>query len=527
VASWPTDFTASIPKTVVGQYEITVREPSATAGESPALIASAPGKYTLITKNWPPGLEANIDTPIRKGHFGVSSVGIGGEGAVSTPTGVTRVYRADDATKAAVLADMKPEPAPQADIVLEDPPNFEGKLTFNFSDRDLSWSGTSGWHYEAYRTLADTLLQVDQSARDNITAGKIAPRFSDEASKQQWLDDNFPEPAQPIGLQNAIRDLIINPSALDLDAIENHAYHNVLLQALASLPYNDRAFTRLIPEKYAVQPDPNDATKLTCIDNDIDGRAKGIHFFRVRAFDQTGNVTTLATSTPPIRVVGDMRPEAPVITKIEGGDRKITIRWAADSNSNIKGYFVYRTDDETKTIDIRLMGNPLKQQDSDEYSVKVQNTVPIEFTYEDKDKSLLPGKSYYYGVVAVSEVNDQEKYFSNISIIKVCEAFDLTPPVPPEWILVSRTNIGGEEVVLLNWKATEKLKSIVKRRETDSSVFLALTGWLDIGQFNETENIWEYEFTDDTVLSHKTYVYKIAIRNDSRNVNSSIESAEV
>lgn len=488
-AEWPRDGSIIIPKNIQGQYDLIIRKTS--THETSGLISSEPGKYTLLVDQLPLGLDTNLNTPIRNGHFGVSCIGEGGEGPVSVPAGFVRVYRGDETERRAVLVDLKRPIAPQEDIVIGGPPNFEGKLEFDFSQHNLSWTKRSDWRYEVYRTLDDTLFRVDDAIRCDIATGKSSPRFSNATEKQQWLYNNFPS-----GNHSEIEQLIIDPASLDLATIESHTNRNILLQALASLPYNERAFTKLDLDVEHLKQDENDASKMTCIDDTIEGRAKGRYFYRVQAFDTAGNPSSMGISTPPIYVRGDLHPRAPVITRVEGGDRQITIRWATIRDPNIKGYLVYRTDDKARTKDLRRM-EIIKTNPTEDYSVAVLDHLPIEFEYIDA--TVEPRKKYFYGIVAISEGENQEQLRSKISTIRVGQAYDLTPPDPPTWTRTEWTRVdpdgnefpfvdpvpSGETrkpALALAWTSTDpNLKPLIQKRRDDEARFSRESDWLPRG----------------------------------------------
>lgn len=539
--SWPTDFTATIPKAIVGRYDsllgrydlcydLLIRK--GRAGETNGLTAINLGKYVLIVDELPQGLtknEVNFDNPRSEGNFAVSCVGPGGQGPVSFPAKVTRVYRGDKAKQDEVLTSLKPPVCPE-DFVLEGPPNFEGKLRYEFS-----WNKIEGWRYEVFRTLDDTLFKVDASIRDDIATGKIPQRFSDETEKQNWLN-NFQLSGAP-DLHSVITSLIINPQTIDLTAIESHNYRNILLQALASLPFNDRAFTRLDLDSEHLKADENDSTKMICIDDTIEGKAQGRYFYRVLACDTIGNLSPLGMSTSPVYVRGDQRPAAPTITKIQGGDRQIVIRWARNRESNVKGYLVYRTDDKSRTKDPRRM-EIVKHETTDFYSVEVPDPLPepppIEFEYIDNN--LKPRKPYYYGLVAVSESENQQKFTSKISSIRVAEAYDLTPPDPPiwtrsEWIRVDTDGIeypfsdpipAGESrrpAVALAWTSTDpNLKPLIQKRSDDEASFSRASDWLPQGS---TEYILQ------GLHPHIRYHFRLRVLSLAGNCNQDFNIATV
>jgi len=492
VAAWPVTFDPTIPKTIVGgYYDLVLRRP---VGEEPTgLTATEPGKYILVVGDSYPDLDVNSSSPLHEGQFGVSSEGLGGQGPVSAPAGVVRVFRGDVAEQAAVAAELQLPITAEEDFVLKGPPNFAGKLTYEFT-----FAARKGWRYEVFRALDETLFSVDRAVRQEIPGWEHPDRFIDEDAKDAWLD-SFAPPPSPI--RDAIEDLIIDPATLNLAAIEGDILHNSLLQALAGLPYNDRAFTRLNLDAKHLKPDENDPSIMICIDDTIEGRAAGRYFYRVQAYDSAGNAAPMAMASQPIYVRGDLRPAAPVITRVEGGDRQITIRWVANRDPTIKGYRVYRTDDQAKAGDWRRMD--LLPDPSVEYSFKVPEPLPdpwpVEFHY--LDSSVDPKKAYYYALIAVSEGENQRKHCSSISSMRVGRAFDDTHPDPPVWdspALDSEVNS-----VVLSWTSPiPNLACLVQRSTTGVSVWTNISGWLERGT---------YSYADNTRALSETYNYRLCV----------------
>jgi len=513
--SWPINFIATIPKTIVGHYDLIIRKK--VSGEANGLTSTGAGKYILIIDELPQGLtknEVDFDNPRGEGHFALSCVGPGGQGRVSFPAGVIRLYRGDKAKQDEVLTSLKPPIGPE-DFVLEGPPNFEGKLRYEFS-----WNKTNGWRYEVYRTLDDTLFKVDSSIRDDIATGKILPRFPNEPDKQNWLN-NFQLSGAP-DLHSVIESLVIDPQAIDLTAIESHNYRNILLQALASLPINDRAFTRLDLDSKHLKVGEIDPTKMICIDDTIEGRAKGRYFYRVQAIDSVGNRTSMGISTQSICVRGDLVPDTPIITAIEGGDNQITIRWSAIQDPDIKGYLLHRTDDKIKTIDVRLM-DIIKQNPSDDYSVRVPDLLPTEFVY--MDSSIVPEKRYFYCVVAINE----NRVRSRSSNILSGMAFDYSQPDEPNWIrtewikldenniehLWSDTNPNLTPIIILEFSATKSnVFTLVKRKEAGEE-YKNVSKWINEAVFDEVDSVWKFKFYDKTSNPNKEYTYRLKLMNSA------------
>ena len=147
---------------------------------------------------------------------------------------------------------------------------------------------------------------------------------------------------------------------------------------LASLPGNEEAFSQITIEPLSHTdpaqadrlgpdddpdtfpgPDPNLAAYLA----ELDGRSDNRYLFRTAYVDSAHNIGPLGTSTPPVYLPKVVPPRAPVITKVVGGDREVSIQWTPNRDLGLAEYRVYRADHASKASDIRRMilvfsGNP-------------------------------------------------------------------------------------------------------------------------------------------------------------------------
>jgi hypothetical protein len=464
-ASWSTGFSETVPKIGAGQYDLLIREK--VSGEVSGLIATDPGKYTLIVDRFLPGLDVYLDNPRREAYFGVSATGLGDEGPVSIPAGITRIYRGDNNKQGEVLNTLRPPIAPE-DIILEGPPNYEGKLQYQFP-----WTKTDEWRYEVYRTLDDTLFKVDLANREDIAAVKSPPRFSNDQEKHNWLD-NF-QLSGATDLDAVIKSLVIDPQAIDLVAIEEHNYKNILLQALASLPFNDRAFTKL-DDKY-VKPDETDPNnKMVCIDDSIEGKAEGRYFYRVQAIDSVGNAAPMAISTRPIYVIGDQRPATPVITTVEGGDRQITIRWVSNREPSVSEYHVYRSESKDAARDLRKMTQVAVLAVDPDPAARLEL---VEWT------DIIPGLTdFWYRIVAMTRFDPDDQRERGVIISEPSppvRARGKQPPPPLSVLNVPDWDI-SHTVVQLTWQLGDPfLVPRVERRRGEGDPWLLVVDGLAAG----------------------------------------------
>lgn len=147
--------------------------------------------------------------------------------------------------------------------------------------------------------------------------------------------------------------------------------------------------------------------------------------------DTNGLQSILSLSTLPVEIPKTTAPPAPVITSISGGQNQIRIKWAKNPGAVISGYMLYRTQEKTKAKDWRRM-ELIKDHEPDAYTVEVTEPLP-EKGFEFIDSTVLPRVPYYYGLVAIGLDNNAKELKSRMSAVKSGQAYDLTPPEPPEW----------------------------------------------------------------------------------------------
>ena len=143
---------------------------------------------------------------------------------------------------------------------------------------------------------------------------------------------------------------------------------NDALRVLAGLPGVETAFMQLTfqpldPADPAlanrVGPDnppnfPVDPTLRAYVDT-LDGRSTNRYFYRCAYVDGAHNTGPLSPPGPPIWLPDVTPPSAPVLTKVLGGERQITLRWASNREPDLSEYRIYRAERSEATRDLRLM----------------------------------------------------------------------------------------------------------------------------------------------------------------------------
>lgn len=235
------------------------------------------------------------------------------------------------------------------------------------------------------------------------------------------------------------------------------------------------------------------------------GLGRNRYVYRILAYDKAGNRSAL--SNPLLVKLHDVTPpRAPVITKILGGDRQITLRWARNRETDFAKYRVYRAQSEETSSDVREM------------KMMAEINVGTE-TYTDDVAGLT---DYWYRLTAVDTSGNESVPTSK----RKGRAYDQSPPEAPVWSSLKRSDDGTE--IILCWTSAEELECFIKRRESGSPIYRSISGWISVGIFDEAQGVWTHAYTDAIEIDKEaTYVYFITVRNASGNTNESEESSEI
>jgi hypothetical protein len=277
---------------------------------------------------------------------------------------------------------------------------------------------------------------------------------------------------------------------------------------LAGLPGNERAFTQT-----SVDPlDPNDPANANRVGPDnpesfnvnpslraylatLDGRSRNRYFFRAQYVDQVQNRGALSLSSPPVTLPHVVPPRAPILTRVLAGDadaalpgdRKITLRWTSNRESDLSEYRVYRSSDPGGARDIRLM------ELAATVSVAPAAPRPAEVVFVDED--LRGGVTYSYRVVA----EDESGNVSEPSRVLDARAFDTRPPVPPT-LSVHWVDVGGVKRAEISW--TSEFEVGIQRRGPESV-------WTDLAQFRPPGSVTIRDPFSEPAVGHK---YRALVR---------------
>lgn len=382
-AAWPNQLGPMLPRTTSGDFSMLVRDKVGV--ETAGLSQPSAGFYLLLVDALPAALDVDQNRPRRQMAFGVSCLGPDDlESAVAAPAVLTRVYRASAADLAAA-ADVPLTLPPPDDHAYAGAPNFAGKATWR-----LSWPAPAGagWTYQVYRALADTLFKADKLIRQETPAVGANGRFPIDVERDTFVN------AYPDYVRAAVRDLVVNPGTLDRAAIEDHDYVDTLLQALASLPRNEAAFTRLDLEVKVI------GGQCVCVDDTLDGRAEGVYLYRVRAIGPAVNVSELGRAMAPVWVRGALRLPTPIWHAGYSEASRIVLEWNAGT-AQVTRYAVFRAEGSESLPHAAHMGPPSHEGAADSFAQVDVGSGRTVLQWADND--VRPGTTYSYRIQAGSD----------------------------------------------------------------------------------------------------------------------------
>lgn len=407
----------------------------------------------------------------------------GNEGSVIT----AKIYR--------VLRTLPPPPEDvfAGDRLHASPADYYSRSFFTYR-----WHPQQFLNLHVFRAMDDAVFKADWTQRPAAT-------LLDQSQLNRF----------PSGWNQATREAV----AIELNQLDNFAglengraqamnYYRTLsdaaLRVLAGLPSSESAFVQL-----TINPlDPNDvanANRLGPNDPDdlvldpnhrafidtVDGRATNRYFYRAAFVDGAHNLGPLGLSSPPVYLPNVVPPRAPVITKVLGGDRQITIKWASNREPDLAEYRVYRTDNEVATRDLPLMTLVHTMAEP----ISHPSSRPAEVTWIDASMPSLT--SFYYRLVAVDSAGN----VSDPSPLVIGRGYDDSHPDPPTWYPLAGTETPNE--LQLSWVSpVTTFACLVQRRVTSTGEWRNLSVWLARG---------EYAFKDSWREAGMTYDYRLRV----------------
>ncbi|MFF9625596.1 PA14 domain-containing protein [Streptomyces griseosporeus] len=197
------------------------------------------------------------------------------------------------------------------------------------------------------------------------------------------------------------------------------------------------------------------------------------YYYEVRAYDRAGN-ESYGTADVPVTTVDRTRPGTPVVTYFDYWTGELTqwtstLKWAANKDTDLAGYRVYRRVEGSTTW------------------TRVAATTALQYD----DKTPMTGQTYYYQVRAYDK-NGNESWGSTEQGPVPTE--DYTPPAAPKLTATGVTDSNN-----LSWTASaDAVKYRVFRRESGGTTFTLLAEVTGTG------------YTDTSAAYYKAYDYKVS-----------------
>lgn len=451
-------------------------------------------------------LATSLAEPIAYAHIGVSAADdkvhtadaakwagtawgnrTGNEGDAGAPAAIYLVRR--------VPPDPPAPPAPDSDRVYATPADYHGHSYYTYR-----WVPQANLKTHVFRALDDAIFKTDWAKRPRtaLSATQLEV-FPSEAAEPGW---NAAKRAQIAAALNALN----GPAADPRDPVAATALYRALsndaLRVLAGLPGNERAFVQLTitpldpadPANADRRGPDNDAgyapsAALRAYLDELDGRSTNRYFYRAAYVDAANNRSALGISGPPVWLPNVVAPRAPVITKVLGGERQITLKWASNREADLAEYRVFRAASADDARDLRRM----TQLYVEVVPAGEPSSRPAEISWIDNVRGLV---TFYYRLVAV----DEDGNVSDPSVAFAGRAFDESLPVPPvptvEW--VERNGITRAEI---SWESDGE--ALLQRRDIGASVWVELTHWRAPGS---------HIVRDPFSVPEKSYDYRVRSR---------------
>ena len=344
----------------------------------------------------------------------------GNEGVLAAPTKIYRVWRA-----------LPPAPL----SLLNDERVWATKADYHsFSFYTFRWAASANLKAHVYAVMDATLFMVER-AREDVVAVSAA-----DAVALQILWNPVPQGViDQIAALRALKAAVSNTGlAEDKPLRRQHdatweaacaAVSDGALRGLAALPLHDDSYVRqtTTPVDDADFTGPDDPAGYApnplwqAYKAMFDGRARNRYFLRASYVDGAHNEGPFGPPSPPIYLPPAVPPRTPVIVKVTGGDRSATVTWTTANAETGGRYVLYRTDDDYRLRDVRLMdkARTIAAADIDLNSAKAQWT----------DRFLFGGHTYYYCLV-FTDVDGNASLPSKPASVFVP---DELPPAPPSW----------------------------------------------------------------------------------------------
>ncbi|MDX1503541.1 MAG: hypothetical protein R3325_14370, partial [Thermoanaerobaculia bacterium] len=246
----------------------------------------------------------------------------------------------------------------------------------------------------------------------------------------------------------------------------------------------------------------------------VDATVSSRWLYAAKAVDAAGNVSDLSCPSHVILVEDGVPPRAPVWTEAVGGDGHVVLTWAANPESDLDEYAVYRTAFSERTASRRRMVELARIRADGTRVGPGAGAVPGgsgaygTLTWEDVDAT--PGTVWRYRLDAVDLTGNR----SPLSGVATARSYDATPPAAPVWAapaLTAGPGPGGAPQVTLAWVPPPddpELAILVQRRQQGTAAWRSQGAWLDAGTV---------AWVDQGVEAGVTYEYRLRAMDPSGN----------
>jgi hypothetical protein len=499
-------------------------------------------KYEVFLQAPQGELAPSLNEPIVYGYVGVSAADkrehthddpkwtlgdwggsdrFGNEGRVGAPAKIFCLNR---------IPPVPPVPPPDSPKVFATPADYHGHSYYTY--RWPKPPANVPLKAHIFRSLDDTLFAVDWQVpeRNQLNPNDLVDR---ELFPKDWELLRCISVAEELNNLNSLKS---NNTDKKTAMTQYRELSNDALRVLAGLPGNEKAFTQITiqpldpndqnnanrpgPDNPDPLPDPLADPNLCIYIDTLDGRSTNRYFYRSAYLDNVNNTSKMSLSSPPVWLPNVVPPRAPVITKVLGGDQEIIIKWASNRESDLKEYWVYRTQNQENTRDLRLMDLFHKKT--------VPSTDPANRPPEVEwiDKPVQGMINFYYRIVAVDDADNVSKP----SRLITAQAFDTSPPDQPTWHKAEWVKLDNNDkvhpwnveispyipAVELRWFVEKPgVKCLLQRKTEETDIWLSISKWLDSGVYDEVNQNWAWLYYDKTVTEVESYLYRIKLVNSS------------
>ena len=386
-------------------YEVFMPAPPS----APVPTLATPLLYAQVSVTTADDKTHTADAPQWTGPLGNRT---GNEGSAGVPATVYRVLRTPP---------PPPDPATDADRMWFSPPDYQNRAFYSYR-----WRPAPHLKLHVYRALDESVFLADWAKRPRAPLSSSDPAFP---STPRWNQATRQQVATALDALNTFTvaaDAMAHYRALPDDALR-------VLAGLADLaetfqPVTLNALDPAAPETANRRGPDNDDSfpidpALRVYIDTTSGRGRNRYFYRAAYLDGAHNRSALSVADPPVYLRITDPPRTPVITKVLGGDRRITITWAANREPNLAEYRVYRAESDDGARDVRLMTRVHTIQVTD----AERQSPPAAVSWSDS--GVVGGRRYVYRLTSVNEEGLESAPTRAVAAVGV----DTNPPPPPQW----------------------------------------------------------------------------------------------